>query len=372
MVYLTTVSLSCFRNLKCFQLEPAPTFNFFYGANGTGKTSLLEAIYYLSGARSFRVTYNHPLIHHGEDALSVFAKVKPERFPYDPFSMGIRRARSGALELKLAGHTQQNLTHMARCFPVLAMSPMNDFALLNETILQRRFLDWFLFHVEPLFFSEWRQFMRVLKQRNAALKLTAASSDIRQWDQLFSAAAIPIADRREALFKQLLPRIKTNLSELLPHLSVEIGFSRGWPADCALEERLIRDFSRDQRLGYTGAGPHRANFIFLVDGTPATHVLSRGQQKLFLYALYFAIGALFKIQYGEAPVYLFDDFLCELDRSNRLLLADCLGRLPAQVFATTAEKEDLDRLQSVLRHAMFHVEQSMKPAISNHFNALCL
>ena len=110
-------------------------------------------------------------------------------------------------------------------------------------------------------------------------------------------------------------------------------------------------------LGYTQAGPHRAELRIKVDKQPAAEILSRGQQKTVVAALKIAQGALFQQETGRRTIYLVDDLASELDEKHRFALCKLLEDLKCQVFITSIDKEKLTDIWQPVASKVFHVEQ---------------
>ncbi len=355
---LSTLKITSFRNLDSVTLEPAPQFNIFYGDNGAGKTSLLEAIYYLGLGRSFRTHLTNRIIQHQADHFSVFAEldVSGNKIP-----MGLERQRDGGRRIRINGETANSLSQLAHHLPIQLMSAHSHRFFHEGPKIRRQFLDWGLFHVEQTFYPLWQQLQQVLKQRNAALKKQMPAKEIRIWDKELSVIADGIHLLRKKYIGTFEPILLELLTSLLPELCLELRYYRGWNKDRDLQEVLENNLQHELLLGYTQLGPQRADLQLHVGPIPAHDYLSQGQQKLAAYALHLAQGMLLRQLTTKNLIYLIDDLPSELDLDKRRHIIEILTKLNSQIFITTILKEGLSDLPGHrdIEKSMFHVKHGM-------------
>lgn len=349
MPTLTNITIQTFRNITAVTAEFSPRFNIFYGENGSGKTSLLEAIYYLGLGKSFRASQSARIIQHNTEQFIIVANIAGE----STHTLGIERKRDGERNIKLDGDKQISIAPITKLLPIQFMSPMSYRFFHDGPKVRRQYLDWALFHVEQSFLNTWQQLQRILKQRNSALKLHQAVS---AWDHEFIIAAEQIDNLRRSVFNRLEPICQQQLKLLLPDFEFKLRYQRGWTSDAELRDLLSNNIQRDRQLGYTYYGPQRADFQLLCEKTPVQDVLSQGQQKLAAYALHLALGKLLHQQTDNSPIYLIDDLPSELDDCSRAKIADSLSNLGAQVFISGISAQDLASLTSLNQAQTFHVE----------------
>lgn len=339
-----------FRNIQQAKLEPSPDINIIFGNNGEGKTSLLEAIYYLSLGRSFRSRLISRLIQHGQAQFTLFAKI-------DARAIGIAKGQDGESQIKIEGDVVKSATELTNLLPVQLINP-DTYRLLNEgPKFRREFIDWGVFHVEPNFIKTWQEMQRSLKQRNLALKMKAPAEEIQLWDPVFSKASESLDACRESYIKAFEPMFRDILSKLIEIKGLTIVYRRGWPKNDTLEDLLSSALKNDLRLSHTSYGPHRAELDMLIEGVPAKDVLSRGQQKLFVYAMRITQGLLLQKQTGKACTYLIDDLPAELDAGKRNAILEMLLSFNLQIFVTAVELKPLEFLLQHNDFKVFHVEQ---------------
>lgn len=348
------LTIQQFRNLASVSLIPFSGINIFYGQNGAGKTSVLEAIYFLGLGRSFRTHLIPRIIHHETQAFLLFAQLWKEN---RDISIGIERSRQGDKKIRMDGETLPSIALLAKQLPLQLLTTESHRYFHDGPKSRRQFLDWGVFHVEPLFYAQWQRFQKALLQRNAALKSQRPQNEIAIWDQEILPLAQILDQYRVQYLSQLQPILSHLFQVVLPEFDLHLRYSRGWSQEKNLAELLENQCARDRQLGYTQSGPHRADCQLYVGKTPVFDELSQGQQKLASYALHLAQGILLQKQSGHSPIYLIDDFPSELDPEKRHFVASILSQLQAQVFITGITVEELSETFSLAQKQLFHVEQ---------------
>lgn len=352
---LTHLEITHFRNLLSAELQPDPQgFNFVYGNNGSGKTSLLEAIYYLSLGRSFRSTITERIIHKSEEKLSIFAHVDSPSDQHTP--VGLERNVEGDLKLRVNGKDAYSITDMANLLPVQLIDSHCHNLLDAGPVFRRKYLDWGIFYLNKSFLVKWRQFDRALKQRNAALRGQIARKELALWTHELIEAALQLDNMRRDYVGQLIPLLEQTISDLLTISDLRIHYQPGWDQTQEYAAILEQSMDRDFQLGYTQNGPHRADFKVTINRVPAKDILSRGQQKLFVCAMIVARGALLQNSEKSRPIYLVDDLPSELDVVNRSNLLTLLSKQKAQIFVTAVERDSCSGFLTSQSVKMFHVE----------------
>lgn len=348
------------RNLTSVSIRPSPHCNLVCGANGSGKTSLLEAIHILALGRSFRSRHLDPLIQTDSEQFQLFA-----RFDHGD-TAGVRKSREQRdRQVKFNGELQRNWQQLITALPVQLFNADSFQLLEGGARVRRRFLDWGVFHVEHGFLGAWQAMARALKQRNALLKRQERQQieQLKGWTRQFLLAADTVSRARERYFERLQPYMKGAIEELSPALAPHVAFDYypGWQHGQSLEKALDDGFQQDLRLGATGRGPHRADIRIRYDGYPAERILSRGQQKLLVCAMKVAeIRSLLdgtgkagmeresQSERRQRPVLLIDDLAAELDQESREKVVRSLLGLGAQCFFTAIEAGDL--WKQLIRH----------------------
>lgn len=360
-MHLNLLNILNLRNLSSVDLMLNSQCNVFCGRNGSGKTSILEAINLLATGRSFRTTKAGPMIRFGEKSCLVSGVVSSKNLvlPSQSVRLGIERFLTGSPKIRLAEQDCQSIIQLARVLPVQLINTDSYELLETSPQIRRQFLDWLMFHVEHSFYSTWQRFKRALAQRNALLKNYGQLnlSELRIWDKELVETGEILDIARKHMLEAFYPVFLEILSGLLNFKErVSIQYNRGWSDNLNLAEALERSLNRDKEWRYTTVGPQRADLEFVIGGVPAKNMLSRGQLKLFVCALLMARAVLLYQKSGRRCVFLVDDLHSELDKEANRLLAQSLHGWGGQVLITTIEGESLAGLLKGEDHTMFHVE----------------
>lgn len=347
------------RNLEGVDIHPSAQVNLIFGENGSGKTSLLEAINLLALGRSFRSHKHKPLIRHLQNSFTVFGRVHADDNSEIP--IGINRTLDGDVSFKANGTLVASAADLAAYLPVQVINSDTFLLLEGSPKVRRQFIDWLVFHVEPKFFPTWKAIQRCLKHRNSLLRRDRIDRfELASWDQELVQLTQQIHGYRSSCIAAFTQCFSELLTEFLALDGLKLSYYRGWDKERDYVEVLSEGFERDHRLGYTQMGSHRADLKITVNGQDAAELLSRGQQKLLVCALKITQGYVLHGMTGRKSVYLVDDLPAELDDKHRRLLVDWLHKMQTQVFITGVEQETLLaswRDKAEVTPKMFHVEQ---------------
>jgi DNA replication and repair protein RecF len=352
---LKSVEISAFRNIEQARFETSPALNVIIGPNGSGKTSLLEAVHLGCLARSFRTGKTINVIRHGSDAAVVFVRMQEQGRDR---RVGVRKARSGETEIRLDG-TKATVADIARLMPVQVIAPGSQILIEGGPSYRRRFFDWGAFHVEHSFNEQWQRLVRATRQRNAALRSGVPARAVAAWDEALVESGEAVTAARMRFVKALSERIPELVEELTNgSFEVELRFRSGWKESETLAQALERSMDRDQEAGFTGIGPQRADVSILINGLPATEALSRGQQKLLVVALRLAQIEVVHTSSGRRCLVLVDDLPAELDEKHRRRVMTMLAKQDAQAFVTATDSALVAEAEW-REQKVFHVEHGL-------------
>jgi DNA replication and repair protein RecF len=347
---LASVEIADFRCIEHATLEFDPRGTGIVGRNASGKTSLLEAIFFLGHGRSFRTSARHKLIRRGADHFRVIAQVERG----DRSLVASAEHGHGATQMRLAGRGVSGVADIAAVLPIQVIDPGVHRLIDEGSARRRRLLDWGVFHVKHNFLHEWRRYQRALAQRNAALREGLDDRILDAWNQDLVGAAETMDIGRTEYVANLSPLFVSLATSLLEE-PVELEYRRGWPADLSLAMALAGAREKDRRLGTTTVGPHRADLVIRVDGVLARDRVSRGQQKLLAAALILAqIEATSFVVGDDRTCLLLDDPAAELDVDKLGKLLGAIERIPAQLIVSSVTDAGLKGIEIGRR---FHVEQ---------------
>lgn len=363
MSAIQRLSVSSIRNLEAVDIKLVDGINVFYGANGAGKTSILEAVHVLATGRSFRSSRFDPVIKHDQEQAHLFVELSQSIA-----QIGLTRHRNKSHQLKLDGDNQRSWEGVARLLPVQVLDS-NSFQLLEGGPQQRRqFLDWGVFHVEPRFISAWRDSKKSLAQRNLLLKQYPADNrhlaQIEVWSEALVNAAEIVDTARRHYFDELNRVFRSVYKRLCSATcaEVQLHYSRGWPDEIDLKEHLQNTLKGDLKYAATQSGPQRADIKVRLPEGNAADIFSRGQQKMLICAMKIAQGLLYQESQSARCIYLVDDLPAELDEENRGLVLEYLQEIGSQLFITAIDKAVIDEFPTLPADsflATFHVERGI-------------
>ncbi len=345
-----------FRNLSSTAIDFHPSLNFFVGDNGSGKSSLLEALFYLGHGKSFRTSKVDSLVCYEKNTFVVSVKNGKGS------QLGLSRdINSGLTSIKIDGERHTRLSELAKNIAIQIVTPESFKLFFGGPKERRRFTDLGMFHVKHNFSSQWRNFARVLKQRNACIRNNADDATLTYWSEQFCQHSLIVAEERRSYIDVLIGELKVWLAILLPAISdhVSVQYLQGWPQKKVLLDVLKINKEREAGFGYSLYGAHKFDVKFLLNKQAIETQLSRGQQKLFLLALTFAQAKLIARVNRVKPILLIDDIGAELDHNSRTVLSSAIDLLNCQVIITAIEKGVLHPFVEQIssnEYKMFHVK----------------
>lgn len=357
-MWLSRVTVSNCRIISQTELELAQHANVVYGDNASGKSSLLEALTVLARGRSFRTPRIAELIRSGEDELTISAKVE-NGVAGGAYPVGISKSTQ-TTRIRINHADIQQQAELSAHIPLTLIHPGSVELVTGSPSLRRAFLDWIAFYRFADFNTAWRNYQRILKQRNACLRDSKQRYALPHWtEQLIGLQPVLYRYRVQAL-AALQDDLQTS-SELLinlelPHLQLTSGF----PASINVEDKQVlhRFFQekaeQELKQGFSLYGAHRADLHILLDGIPAVRVASRGQLKLLAVALLLAQSHAAAETDAKRGIIAIDDLASELDEQNQLALYNALRTTQQQLIITGTHHEPLRNRFVDAR--VFHVE----------------
>ena len=330
-MYLKSLYLRNFRNYTEAEAHFSPHLNVFYGDNGQGKTSLLEAIYLIASGRSFRTQHLNELIKEGASFFFIEARIVQSNV-----EQSLKLSFDGqARFLQMSGNSYNTFHPLLGLLPSVLYTP-NDMELISGSpSARRRFLNLHLAQSDPLYVHHLTRYWRAMKQRNCLLRMKK-KEEIDCWE-------MEMAQSSAYLFK-IRQEMLTELKEPLEHQSKilssdkethEIRFQPSTPSD---PERYLKQLQknrpREMDLGLTLTGPHRDDLSILIQGRPARLFASEGQKKTAIAALKMAEQRRLCNRIHAPAIMGIDDLGLHLDETRQILLRAALENL-GQVFVTT-------------------------------------
>jgi DNA replication and repair protein RecF len=362
---ITNLSTYNFRNLISVNIDLHPSLNFFIGDNGSGKSSLLEALFFIGHGKSFRTNKSENIASYDSNNFVVTVNNT------DNLLLGLSKDfTNGSTLIKINGKRYSRLSDLAKNIAVQIITPESFKLFFGGPKIRRRFFELGMFHVKHQSSDIIREFTQVLKQRNACIRNKLDKHSLDYWTQQFCKLSVQVADIRSTYIEDLKDELPIWLRFLLPSFSdkIRVHYQQGWTDKKILSELLIENYDREIAFGYSLYGAHKFDVKFIVGKNPLDAQLSRGQQKLFLLALTFAQAKLISKVNRVKPILLIDDIGAELDNNSRILLTRAIEKLNCQLLITAIDKDALTPLLKDLtisnkemnnkqKYHMFHVEQ---------------
>ncbi len=353
---LNRLRLENFRIYSQVAVEFREGVNVLYGANGSGKTSILEAIYYLALIRSFRTRQDRNLVQKGKEMFRIEGFLETPQGSH--FKTHIAFSLREGKVLSLNGERVTRFIEYIGTIPVVLIAPTDLTISQSGPQMRRRFIDIMLSQSNKLYLNNLKEYKRALKHRN--LLLQQESPDIGQlasWEALLARYGAQIIEKRretiallsdwvQALYQGLsatTDKVKMVYQTAVKELSGDI--------ENQLLHLLQQNRQRDRVLGSTSIGPHRDDVLFLLNGMPFRQVGSQGEHKTLIIALKLAEFRYLQQMHQQPPILLFDDIFGELDATR---IQAMLARLTeiGQVFVTTTSKNFFEKMHEI--PANFH------------------
>ena len=343
---LESITIENFRNHRKLEFEPGPSITVIHGRNGTGKTSILEAVHYCAFTRGFAGSTDRECLSFGMDQFIIRGLFNSDR----NLTTAVRIAYAPEKEKQVLVNEQEmnSFSRHIGTIPCITFTP-GELAIVNGAPSERRrFLDTSICQYDRKYLADMMQYRRVLQQRNALLldginsHSTMAAFDI--WtDQIASLAATIVISRLEFIRKFGAMFVATYSwfpGDLEPEIRYQSSYGK---FENDQDKEGITEFFRGRHQSLkeqeiqrrqTLAGPHRDDLLLLTNGYETRKYASQGEQRSYLIAMKMALrGYLYEIT-NEHPIIIFDDIFSELDpATEEIILKDLL--LYGQVLITS-------------------------------------
>ncbi len=331
---ILSLTLSNFRNYSYASVNFTDGLNVLYGENASGKTNMLESVFFSSVFSSPRTTKDKEMVRLGADCATIKLVIEKK---YRKHNINIQIDSAGKKKVAVDGVPVNRAAELLGVLGVVFFSP-DEMKLVKESPEERRrFLNIGLSQQQKSYFVALSRYNHTLKQKNNLLKEYKTASNVDDmldvWDVgLAKEAATIIARRKEYIttlndaarkFHFLLSREKETLK-----LSYESGANTDCPPE-ELEQNLLSALrasrEKDKELGYSTIGPHRDDIKIEINGKDARRFASQGQQRTTALAMKIGQVVIYKNEIGEPPVLLLDDVLSELDENRQHILLDLVN-----------------------------------------------
>lgn len=360
-MYCKRISVENFRNIEKCEVEFAPGVNILYGENAQGKTNLLEAIFYSSVCRSFRASNVSEMIKFGEKHTEISLDYRDERRDNNIKIQFIGDKKKIAEKNHLRA---EKMSDIVGSFRAVLFCPEHLSLIKDGPSERRNYLDIAISRISQKYIHALQRYNYFLKQRNSLIKSAyhdraTFDATVDLWSERMAQEAATVSKMRYEFICRISPLVNQSLckmtgekeqTELIYHGSAGLSGEEYLDSEKVKQryvELLSGSHDREIGAGATLWGIHKDDVEIKLNGKNARIFASQGQQRSLALALKLAEGEVTREEFGDYPVFLFDDVLSELDETRRdsLLLFDT----DKQVIITTCETGVLDRISAQKR-----------------------
>lgn len=332
---IKSLELENFRNYDSLHLNFDEGTNILYGDNAQGKTNVLEAIYVSATTKSHKGSKDKEIIHFSKEEAHIRTFLSKGDMDYR-VDMHLRKSKSKGIAIN--GQKLKKAAELLGLLNVVFFSPEDLSIIKNGPSGRRSFVDMELCQLDKYYLYNLNQYNKIINQRNKLLKDFYFNPDLKDtitvWDSQLVSYGRQIIEARIKFVEQLnviIEQIHKNLSGGKEELRIT------YEPDVVCEDfekNLSLNMERDIKLKFTGVGPHRDDFGFMVNGIDIRKYGSQGQQRTAALSLKLAEIELVKKITKDSPVLLLDDVLSELDSNRQNYLLNSIGNIQTIITCT--------------------------------------
>lgn len=359
---LEHLSIINYKNIAEASLELSPNINCFVGANGAGKTNILDAVYFLSFCHSSTTNQDSLVIRHNEDFFVLQGEYASDGDSADALSIYCGMKRGTKKHFRLGKKEYKRLSEHIGRIPAVLVSPSDIYLIEGGSEERRRLMDMVISQLDRSYIETLNRYNKALQQRNSILKMDDREPDpdvLSILEEQMAVEGEAIYEKRSRFVAELTPLFQEFYATISgQHEEVSLSYlshcQRG-----PLLDVIRRDRMKDRAIGYSLHGTHRDDLEIMLDGHPMRREGSQGQQKTFVIALKLAqFNFLKRSSAGNMPLLLLDDIFDKLDAHRveqivKLVAGDQFG----QIFITDTNRDHLDQIlaHGTFDYKLFHV-----------------
>ena len=356
-MYLKCIEIEGFRNLEKAAVEFEKQYNFIFGENAQGKTNLIEAVYLLCLAKSFRTLDDKELVAFHRDNFLIIGNFTDQY--YDLKKVSVSYSQSSGKKIKIDGKNIDQFSKLVGQFPIIILSSNDLMITSGPPLYRRRFFNVLLCQSYSRYLDDLKKFEKVLKQRNAILSKNAkgqhfSEQELDIWSQQLidiGAAIIlfraQIVDEINKYIADLYKKISSDSENLSIRYQPNVAFSHVSEIKKNFEQSLNRVGTRERKMGLSLAGPHRDDYLFSIGTRDIRSYGSRGEHKSVLVSLKAAETILLRQKAQTDPILLLDDLYAELDQDRGKGVLE-LFNMNGQIFITGPSQEN-ERVRGLIK-----------------------
>ena len=348
-MYFSALRLQSFRNYDKLELAPVRGTTVLYGANGSGKTNLLEAMHLLSVGRSHRTATDREMIAEGESVSFIHGVTQRLDGKHD-LEVRLYPLIKPQKRVLLYGKPVERITDMMGHATTVMFGPEDLRIVRDGPAARRRFIDMQLSQIRPSYLKALKRYLSVLESRNALLKAQRCGAgddldaQLDAWDEQLAGAAVYVVEPRRWFLQELKDNAAARYAAIAenPGETFELRYVGPLATTDTPYRQMLDGLKRtrgeDKQRLYTGYGPHRDDVAMLLCGKELRAFGSQGQLRTAVLSMKLGEIALIENEMGELPTLLLDDVFSELDaRRRNALLQSAEG---VQTFLTCTDKAD--------------------------------
>ena len=330
-MYLNRLQIHSFRNIRPTKLEFSPHRNYLFGDNAQGKTNLIEAIYLLCLAKSFRTNDDSALVPFNENRCLIEGDF--ESLEKIHRHVGIMFDEASGKQIKVDGKKLHQYSKLVGLFPIIILSANDHEITAGPPAQRRRFFNILLSQSSSRYLDDLKHYEKILKQRNKVLAALVtgdrmARGQLDIWDEQLVSVGARIVAARAAIVMELNPflsefyaRISSKKWTFHASYCPNVNINAASEIESSFFQQLKKTASRERMYGKTLVGPHRDEFIFYISDYDLRRFGSRGEHKSALVSLKAAEAHVLQQRTEMPPMLLLDDLYAELDqeRSHNVL-----------------------------------------------------
>jgi DNA replication and repair protein RecF len=332
---LKKINYQGFRNLVDAQVKFVEGYNFIIGENGSGKTNLLEAIFYAGLASSFRAREERDLIRFDNQFLTVDAMADGKKA-----AIYLDRDRK---KVTLQGNEVRRLSHFVGWLDVTFLSIEDIWIIRGAPAKRRYFLDWLIAKLSPTYLSHLVEYRKIVKQRNKVLQMINENGDgslLEVYDEQFIKHGNELYKER----KLKLPELQKHVSSVGARFGL-CELSIDYQSTCPhfkIDHSFLGTMRQKEIVcGTTLIGPHRDDLIFSRGGRPLRNYASEGEERAVSIALKLAEAEMLYEKKNVRPILLLDEVGAELDHNKKEIL---LGLMKGQIFYASTQMPEFTKI----------------------------
>lgn len=328
-MYIENITLNNFRNIKNCKITFSKNFNVLYGKNAQGKTSLIEAIYFLATGKSFRTRKTLEQINEKEKVLTLFGKTS-----VDDFSVQLSKEKK---EFYISRNKVKYKEYIGK-FLAISLSPEDILLISDSPENRRRFFNYEISQINTQYLIALINFQKILKIRNKLIKELKMDTEIFEiYNKKFINISKLIYQYRKEYIKQLSVYINKKYKEIFDEKNLLIKYEKSCDYE-NIEKILEEKKEKEKILGFSLYGPHKDEFSFILNGQKVKSFASQGEKKSVIFSLKLAQIDYIMEKLKESPVVLLDDIEAYFDEIRKNTVINYLSNKNIQCFFTATSK----------------------------------